>query len=221
MPAQMVANRKLNAQQEKFVTGYLSHWNGTKAAIEAGYSEQSAAAQAYSLLNSPKIAKKIDELLLAEQEDSFVSRFRLMLELYRIATVDVVDMYEDWGKPTMRMKEADELTSEQRACIQSVSMRSNQHGTTTTLKMYDKIAASSLLAKILKLVEAPKQGNTINLMQHIEAQRDVRDRRIIEDPSIRRVAKQLAGMLDREPSSHGKPLDEGGVSDPPSPGPAR
>ena len=200
----MHTDRTLTAQQERFITGYLQHFNASKAAIDAGYSRNSAGAQGCYLLNCPKITSRIDEILRAEQEDSFVSRFRLMLEMYRVVCTDITEYYWDWGLDTMRLKEAHELSPDQRACIQSLTTRTTQQGVTTTLKLYDKIAAVNLLAKILKLVEAPKQGNTINLMQHIEAQHDDRDRRIIEDPAIRRVAKQLAGMLDRQPGAHGK-----------------
>lgn len=65
-----MANDRLTKQQEAFVLAYLGGkkgvdgfrpFHGTKAAIEAGYSERSAASQASDLLKVPKIAARIRE----------------------------------------------------------------------------------------------------------------------------------------------------------------
>ena len=224
MPRPMRIDRALTAQQEQFVVGYLQHFNATKAAVDAGYSPNSAGAQGSYLLNSPKIAGKIGEILRAEQEEAFVSRFRLLLELYRMVCVDITSFFWDWGTDSMRLKQPHELDPDQRACIQSVTTRTNQKGTTiSAMKTYDKIAAIQTLARMLGLIGTSKTGPAVNfdLMQHIEAQRtDERDRRLIEDPAIRAAAKRLAGLLERSPGAHGEPIGEGGVSAPPSSEPA-
>lgn len=55
-------NRPLSNRQEKFCQEYIEHGNGIQAAINAGYSEQSAAMIASENLRKPNIAKRIKEL---------------------------------------------------------------------------------------------------------------------------------------------------------------
>lgn len=51
----------MNSQQKQFADEYLIDLNGTKAAIRAGYSEQSARSQASQLLDNEEIAAYISE----------------------------------------------------------------------------------------------------------------------------------------------------------------
>ena len=49
-------------QQERFCIAYIKSLNGSAAAIEAGYSQKTAAVQASDLLSRPNIIAKIQEL---------------------------------------------------------------------------------------------------------------------------------------------------------------
>ena len=71
-----------------FVTEYVAHRNATKAAIAAGYSEHSAAAQAYKLLRRDDIKKMVSDLT-AEH----LSKVKLQGEqaMLRIQTIGVFD----------------------------------------------------------------------------------------------------------------------------------
>ena len=51
----------LTSQQKQFADEYLIDLNGTKAAIRAGYSENSARVQASQLLDNEEIASYISE----------------------------------------------------------------------------------------------------------------------------------------------------------------
>lgn len=51
----------LNARQHAFILEYPKDWNGTQAAIRAGYSENCAAQIAFDLLSNPEIAQAIEE----------------------------------------------------------------------------------------------------------------------------------------------------------------
>jgi hypothetical protein len=57
MPARPMHKKRhpLNEQQRRFVENYLRHGNGTKAAIQAGYSAKSAAGQATNMLCKNKM----------------------------------------------------------------------------------------------------------------------------------------------------------------------
>ena len=52
----------LNDMQERFCNEFIQDWNGTQAAIRAGYSEKTASAQGSQLLNLLKIKKRINQL---------------------------------------------------------------------------------------------------------------------------------------------------------------
>lgn len=52
---------KLNAKQQAFIQEYLKDFNATKAAIRAGYSEQTAYSQGQRLLKNVEVNKKIEE----------------------------------------------------------------------------------------------------------------------------------------------------------------
>lgn len=52
----------LNARQLAFVREYLVDFNGTQAAIRAGYAPSSAHDQAYNLLSNPEVAKRIVDI---------------------------------------------------------------------------------------------------------------------------------------------------------------
>jgi phage terminase small subunit len=53
----------LNKKQIAFVEAYLTHWNATKAAIDAGYSERSARSIGSENLTKPDIQAAIQERL--------------------------------------------------------------------------------------------------------------------------------------------------------------
>lgn len=62
----------LTDKQRAFINAYLRHWNGTKAAIEAGYSERSARQIASENLSKPDIFNEIErrrkELMMSTDE---------------------------------------------------------------------------------------------------------------------------------------------------------
>lgn len=72
----------LNDKQEMFCREYITDFNGTKAAIRAGYSEKSAAEQASELLTKPKIQERVDTLIeeraraLTVTQDWVISRLQ-------------------------------------------------------------------------------------------------------------------------------------------------
>lgn len=66
---------KLTDKQRIFCIEYLKHWNATKAAIAAGYSEKSAEVIGFENLRKPKIAKFIEEAQKDIQKIAEISVF--------------------------------------------------------------------------------------------------------------------------------------------------
>jgi phage terminase small subunit len=68
---------KLTDKQRRFCEEYVIDWNGTRAAIAAGYSEKTAKQQAHQLLDKPLLSEYIAEIQTDLQKitnDSFVSQ---------------------------------------------------------------------------------------------------------------------------------------------------
>jgi hypothetical protein len=72
-------NHPINERQELFCREFLVDYNGTQAAVRAGYSKPSAHSQASYLLRQPKIKRRIAELA-AEQRERVTLRADLTLE---------------------------------------------------------------------------------------------------------------------------------------------
>ena len=51
--------KRLTVKQQKFVTSYLTHFNGSRAAREAGYSVRTAAGMATTNLRNPNVLRYI------------------------------------------------------------------------------------------------------------------------------------------------------------------
>jgi phage terminase small subunit len=88
---------KLTDKQKAFCVDYILHWNATKAAINAGYSEKTAHSIGHENLRKPEIAEYIEEI----QEDieklagiSMLGNAKAFLDIANDETV----------KPTDRVK---------------------------------------------------------------------------------------------------------------------
>jgi len=101
--------KKLTYKQRAFVLRYLVHFNGTKAAIEAGYSIKTARNQASQNLTKLNISDAINELL----EESGFSKNKILKRLGQFAFgCDLAD-FEDLarGKTLSEVRKAGAKTS--------------------------------------------------------------------------------------------------------------
>lgn len=142
-------NKPLPPAQEHFVSEYLTHWNGTKAYM-AAYpkvrSENTAAACASKLLRNAKVKARIEEIQSNVSEEARTSALRNQKELAKIAYSSLTDFYEDW----FTLKDFNQLTDEQKACIAEVSTieRTDPKGNPikiVKLKLHDKLSAIKTL----------------------------------------------------------------------------
>lgn len=86
---------KLSIQQRTFVQHYLTNnWNGTRAAIAAGYSKKSAASASSYLLNNPNVKEEIAEAL----RKSHLSSEKVLARLAEMATADLTEFTDSDGK---------------------------------------------------------------------------------------------------------------------------
>jgi len=76
---------KLSEQQKRFAESYMRTFDAGKAAIEAGYSEQSAPSQGSKLLRKPQVSAYIDQLSAEIQEKTTVEVGEIIAEIRKIA----------------------------------------------------------------------------------------------------------------------------------------
>lgn len=99
--------RELTDKQERFCQHYTTHWNATRAAKEAGYSEASAKEQGFQLLHKTLLQERISELTGHALKEIGITRERVLLEYGRLAFFDISDAYDEIGqlKPIKEMPE--------------------------------------------------------------------------------------------------------------------
>ncbi|WP_372675262.1 terminase small subunit [Aquicoccus sp.] len=78
--------------QRRFCREYVLDWNGTQAAIRAGYSPKTAGSQAHDLLKKPEIRTEIGRLEREAAEKLEIQHTDLLKRLWDTATGDVNDL---------------------------------------------------------------------------------------------------------------------------------
>lgn len=138
---------KLTDKQQAFIDAYLSNgFNGTRAAISAGYSEQSAHAIAWENLRKPEIKSVIEQHLA----DAGATRERIVSELVKVAFATDLEAFECWleGKSTVgQLKEAGIDTT----TVKKLAVRPGRNGVSRSVELYDKLRAIEQLSKILAI----------------------------------------------------------------------
>lgn len=80
----------LTLKERRFIEEYPVDWNGTQAAIRAGYSPKSAKDSAYELIRKPKIVDALTRFMAKQSERTDISRKWVLAKL-----VDVHKKAED------------------------------------------------------------------------------------------------------------------------------
>ena len=146
---------KLPPMQDRFVDEWLIDFNGTQAAIRAGYSPKTAAAAAARLLRNVNIQAEIARRQKDLQRRTEISQDRVVKELARIAFADATDYAcvetltyenEDGTVSPVQIvspKDTDTLSDDQRAAIAGIKQGANG----IEVKLHDKIKALELLGR--------------------------------------------------------------------------
>jgi phage terminase small subunit len=135
---------------------YLKDFNGTQAAIRAGYSKRSAAAIAFEMLRKPEIQVAINKRLakLAMSADE------VLIELARIGRADVKEMFGEDGK----MLHPKDMPESIRRAISGIDVKAG----TIKVRFWSKTEALNLAGKHHKLFgdrpEAPPSGVYVNVL---------------------------------------------------------
>ena len=140
--------KKLTKKQQLFVDEYLIDLNATQAAIRAGYSVDTAREIGCENLTKPNIQEAIAKAMAERSKRTGVNQDRVVLELARIAFVNIEDVVDTDTGEILPNASKDDL-----ACIESVKFKQsdNQYGGSIEreVKLSSKMKALELLGKHL------------------------------------------------------------------------
>ena len=151
-PKPLPAN--LSPRHAAFVDNYMVHYNGSRAAREAGYSKRSASPTACAILANQNVKAEIirRRSAMAENLESIANE-RIQYELAAVGLANMQDMAPMFGDGTPAEKLA-LLTREQAAAVQEIVVEEFRDGRSdwrevrrTKFKMANKTQALELLAK--------------------------------------------------------------------------
>ncbi|KYM65504.1 terminase [Fusobacterium necrophorum subsp. funduliforme] len=134
-------------KQDLFVKEYLKDLNATQAYIRAGYkfkSENVAAASAAKILRNPKIQEKIQAEMAEREKRTEITQDRVLREIANLAFTDRTGIV-NLKKNRVIIRDFEELTPEQRACVAGV--KETKHG--IEVSFYNKEKALEMLGRHL------------------------------------------------------------------------
>jgi len=150
---------KLNEREKLFVKHYpLENFNGTKAAIKAGYSAKTARQQATRMLTKVSIRTALAKSLEPKAKKLELTKDRLMQEVARLAFSDIRNVAE-FDSSGMKLKASGEglltepLTDDAAATIASITQSDTQNGRNISVRLWDKTKNLELAARIVNILD--------------------------------------------------------------------
>jgi phage terminase small subunit len=147
---------ELSPKQAAFVEQYLIDRNGTQAAIRAGYSPNTATAQASRLLTNVNVAAHVQARQGSIAEQAGVRAVDVLRELRRVGFSDPRKLFDAAGN----LRPIHDLDDDTAASIAGIDVETRMEGngddkeavTVRKIKRHDKVRALEHLAKHLKLL---------------------------------------------------------------------
>ena len=145
---------KLTEKQKAFCIYYCKNgWNGTQAAISAGYSEYSAREIAAQNLTKLNIQAEVTRLKGNLEEVCQISKAMIVQEHRKLAFSSIAHLHDTW----IERKAFDKLTDYQKACIAEISTQTRtivglenaQEVEFIKIKLFDKQKALDSITKIM------------------------------------------------------------------------
>jgi phage terminase small subunit len=168
---------RLTDKQARFCEEYLKDLNSTKAALRSGYSAKTCRAIGCENLTKPIIQERIRKKIKQISEDNEITVERIVKEIASAAFSNVADLFDESGN----LKDMKELEREVAAAISSIdiseiSTAQGEIGTTTKIRLWDKLKALEMLARYMRIFEgekAPETATQVNIAQVIQNIREM------------------------------------------------
>lgn len=114
---------KLTPQQEMFCQEYIVDYNGTQAAIRAGYSEKTADVQAVRLLRNVKVLSRVRAIQKERLEKLAVTQESVILKLLEIYDRCMqANPVMEWDYNERKYVETGEYTFDSRGALNALEM---------------------------------------------------------------------------------------------------
>lgn len=135
---------KLTNKQQAFCREYVKNgYNGTQAAISAGYSKKTANEIAAQNLTKLSIKEKIEHHKSHLEELLNISKSRIIKEHMKIAFSSIAHLHNTW----ITRKTFSELTDEQKECIEVIDVNEKQKS--IKIKLFSKTNSLDSISKIM------------------------------------------------------------------------
>ncbi|ESY02288.1 terminase small subunit [Mesorhizobium sp. LNJC405B00] len=139
----------LTARQTRFVEEYLVDLNGKQAAIRAGYSENSAEAEASRLLRNVKVSAAVAVALEARAKKTGIDAEWLLRRLVDEATADIADLFDDDGnlKPLKAWPKIWRTGLVAGVEFETITVKGKKTGTIGKVKLSDRAKRLDMIGK--------------------------------------------------------------------------
>lgn len=140
-------SENLTLQQKRFCDEYLVSFNAFRAAIYAGYSENTA--RKAELLHSPKIQAYLQDAMAKTANRVQISHDMVLRELAKIAFSNIGNYYDDYGtpKPTFLLSEDEKAAISDYNVLESTDEEGNKTAVLTKIKLHNKMSALDKIAR--------------------------------------------------------------------------
>lgn len=159
----------LSPKRRAFVDAYFEcKFNGTHAAIKAGYSEKTANEQAARLLANVSVKRAVEERRAVVEVENKLETSEVVDKLRAISDTNIFDIVS-WENGELTAKDSKDIPRELGACIAEVSQVPTEFGSRIKVKFHDKIKALELLGRYLNMftdkvqVEGKGLGLVLNM----------------------------------------------------------
>lgn len=158
---------ELSEKQQAFIREYTKDWNGTQAAIRAGYAPRTANEQASRMLANVNIADAVAREKARLIGEAGITAERIMKELAALAFAQMPDFME-WGDDgQMRLKPSSQLSDMQAAAISQITENEKYikalgkgeklMSRERSIKLHDKLSAIEKLMKHMGMIVDKKE----------------------------------------------------------------
>jgi len=137
--------KKLTEKEKLFVKYYLLSFNGTQAAIKAGYSRKTAGVIASQNLTKLNIQREVKRGVKRIVDKIDLNQDVVLAELMKIAFADIRD-YIKIGPKGIKIKDLEDVDTK---AISSAGMRVTKKSLNVDFKMHNKEKALELLGRYL------------------------------------------------------------------------
>lgn len=160
----------MTQKQRRFVEEYLVDLNATRAAIRAGYSQNSAQRHCYAILKKPAVATAVREAMEQRSERTKITQDMVLRELAAIAFAKLTDHTCVAEDGAVHIAPTEGLSEQQRRAIAGIKV--SRYG--VQVSNYDKVKALELLGKHLGMfgskeeIEAEENNLLEKLVEEME-----------------------------------------------------